>query len=55
VSARVQFVVGDFSLHPDRSELALKRAADVSCQLSNCKHLGGVLEEVRCQLHWSGN
>lgn len=51
MTARVRFVVRYFSLDPDRAELCLERAADVSCQLGYSKNFGGLLEEIRCELH----
>jgi hypothetical protein len=51
MTARVQFVVRHFSLHPHGGELCLKSAPDASRQLGDRKNFGRLLEEIRGQLH----
>ena len=41
--ARMQFVIGDFALHPDRAEFRFERAADCACELRD-------RENFRCAL-----
>src|SRR5438045_6166117 len=40
------FVVGNFSLHPDRAEACLKQAANGASQLGDGEHLGKVGKEI---------
>jgi hypothetical protein len=51
MAARLQFVIRNFALHPNRAEFCLKRTADASRQLKDGKNLRRLLKEIRCQLH----
>jgi hypothetical protein len=51
MSARVQFVVGDFALYPNRAEFRLKRPADLPGQFRDGENLRRLLEQIACELH----
>ena len=51
MTARMQFVVRDFALHPHSTELCFERAADLSCQFADSENLGCLVEEVSGQFH----
>ena len=45
MSARVQFVVGNFALHPDRAEFRLERAANCAGQFGDGENFGSLFLE----------
>jgi hypothetical protein len=49
--ARMQFVIGDFALHPDGAEFRFERAADCACELRDRENLCALGEEIVSELH----